>query len=216
MSNLKLGFALEGNSDYPVIPILARRVVREQFPDIEFVPDSTLRPRKRGHGFIKELPVFVRQLCDDGASIVVAVVDTDNARIGERRELMRESRQKCEMEAIPVCIAEGLAVHSLEAWLLADVRAVYAVFDGALAQVEFPNPEMEPEPKKALNQIVRTLTAGREVTFAILSAELANAIHLDTLRQRCRQFDEFARNLINCVRAQQRIQAGLPPVNEEV
>ncbi len=70
MATLKLGFALEGNSDYPVVPILARRMVIEQFPDIELAPDSTLRPRKHGHGFIKELPVLVRQLCDDGASIV--------------------------------------------------------------------------------------------------------------------------------------------------
>ena len=34
MSSLKLGFVLEGNSDYPVIPCLARRVVAESLPTV--------------------------------------------------------------------------------------------------------------------------------------------------------------------------------------
>ncbi|MFZ1471915.1 MAG: hypothetical protein WAV79_03215, partial [Anaerolineae bacterium] len=40
MSSLKLGFVLEGNSDYPVIPCLARRVVAESFPVIALASDS--------------------------------------------------------------------------------------------------------------------------------------------------------------------------------
>lgn len=204
MSSLKLGFALEGNSDYPVIPILARRVVAEHFPAIELAPDSTRHPRKHGHGFITELPIFAKQLYDDGAAVIVAVVDTDNTRLGERRGLLRDAQAKCQSNRIPVCIAEGLAVHSLEAWLLADEQAIAAVFDGDLAQVQFPNPEADLTPKATLNQIVRTLTDGREVTFANSASELAKVIRLEILRQRCPQFDEFARNLINCVRAWQR------------
>jgi hypothetical protein len=209
MPSLKLGFALEGNSDYPVIPILARRIVTEQFPAIELAPDATRRPRKRGHGFIKELPVFARQLYDDGAAIVVAVVDTDNTRLGERRGLLHEAQAKC---GIPICIAEGLAVRSLEAWLLADARAIDTVFDGDLARVQFPNPETDLTPKETLNQIVRSLTNGREVTFATFACELAEAIRLDVLRQRCPQFDEFVRNLIKCVKEWQRIEASPAPV----
>ena len=162
MSSLKLGFALEGNSDYPVIPILARRVVAEQFPAIELAPDSTRHPRKHGHGFITELPIFAKQLYDDGAAVIVAVVDTDNTRIGERRSLLRDAQAKCRSNRIPVCMAEGLAVHSLEAWLLADEQAIAAVFDGDLAQVQFPNPEADLTPKATLNQIVRALTDGRD------------------------------------------------------
>ena len=211
MSSLKLGYALEGNSDYPVIPILAVRVIGTEFPDLELSPDSTLRPRKRGHGFIKELPTFARQLCADGASVVVAVVDTDNTRINERRDLLRQAKQRCADLGIPVCIADGLAVRALEAWLLADERAIETVFDGDLAQIRFPNPEVEQMPKETLNKIVRTLTNGNEVTFATFANELAEAIRLNILRQRCSQFDEFARNLINCVREWQRIQEALSP-----
>ena len=205
MSPLKLGFALEGNSDYPVIQHFARRVVQEHFPDIVAEADSVLRPRKRGHGFISELPTFARQLQDEGADIMVAVVDTDNTQIGERRQLLREAKERCVNLGVPLCIADGLAVRQLEAWLLADESAIFQVFDGNRASVTFPNPEHEPDPKTTLNHIVRTLTEGREVTFVPFADELATAIRLALLRQRCPQFDEFARNLINCVREWQRL-----------
>jgi hypothetical protein len=81
MLTLKLGFALEGNSDYPVIPCLARRLISETFHDIVLAPDAELRPRKRGHGFIKELPTFARQLRDTSVDVVVAVVDTDQTQL---------------------------------------------------------------------------------------------------------------------------------------
>ena len=93
MSTLRLGFALEGNSDYPIIPLLSRRVVQDTFPGIAIAPDSILRPRKRGHGFVRELPIFSRQLREDDVDIVIAVVDTDNTRINERLKLLREAKR---------------------------------------------------------------------------------------------------------------------------
>jgi hypothetical protein len=205
MSSLKLGFVLEGNSDYPVIPCLARRVVAESFPAVALASDSVLRPSKRGHGFVGELPTFVRQLQGDGVHIVVAVVDTDSTQIGERLRLLRDAKQRCTELGMAVCIAEGLAVRALEAWLLADEAAIFRLFDGDRSSVTFSSPEHDPAPKSTLNRIVRLLTAGREVTFASYAAELAEAIRLPVLRQRCSHFDEFAHTLINCVREWQRL-----------
>jgi len=205
MSTLKLGFALEGNSDYPVIPCLARRVVVEYAPQVVWAEDSILRPRKRGHGFIRELPAFAQQLRDDGVDIVVAVVDTDSTQISERRRLLREAKEHCVELGVAVCIAEGLAVRSLEAWLLADEAAVFEVFDGDRSSMTFPSPEHDPMPKVTLNRIVRALTEGREVTFASFADELAQAVRLPVLCQKCSHFDEFAHNLINCVRERQRL-----------
>jgi hypothetical protein len=205
MATLKLGFALEGNSDYPIIPLLSRRVVQDTFPGVAIAPDSILRPRKRGHGFIRELPFLARQLREDGVDVVVAVVDTDDTRIGERLKLLREAQDRCEQLSIAVCIAEGLAVRSVEAWLLADPQAIFQVFDGDRASVSFPAPENDPAPKRTLNGIVRTLTAGREVTFVPFADVLAADIRLKVLRDRCAHFDGFARNLLNCVKEWQRI-----------
>ena len=205
MVTLKLGFALEGNSDYPVIPCLTRRLISEYDPQIILATNSVLRPRKRGHGFIQELPTFASQLRDDSVDILVAVVDTDNAQIGERRRLLQEAKRRCADLGLAVCIADGLAVHSLEAWLLADEAAAFAVFDGSRSGVMFPSPEQDPAPKATLNRIVRTLTGGQEVSFAPFAGELAQEIRLAILRQRCSYFDEFARNLLNCVKEWQRL-----------
>ena len=205
MATLKLGFALEGNSDYPIIPLLSRRVVQDTFPNITIAPDSILRPRKRGHGFIRELPIFARQLRADDVDVVIAIVDTDNTRVNERLKLLREAKDRCRQLEIAVCIAEGLAVRSVEAWLLADSQAIFKVFDGDRASVSFPAPENDPSPKRTLNDIVRTLTAGREVTFAPFADLLAVDIRLDVLRRSCGHFEKFTRDLINCVREWQRI-----------
>lgn len=200
MPPLKLGFALEGNSDYPVVPRLVRRTVRAHFPDVVLAADSVLRPRKRGHGFIKELPAFIRQLRDDGVDIAVAVVDTDNTLIGERGRLLQAAKARCTELGIATCIADGLAVRALEAWLLADEATVFSVFDGDRASILFPSPERDPLPKNTLNQIVRTLTDGREVSFVSFADKLADEIDLPTLRRKCPHFEDFADNLITCVR----------------
>ena len=102
-------------------------------------------------------------------------------QVNERLRLLREAKQRCAELGVAVCIAEGLAVRSLEAWLLADEAAVFAVFDGNRASVAFPSPEQDARPKNTLNRIVRTLTDGREVSFASFADELAEAIRLPVL-----------------------------------
>ncbi len=205
MPVLKLGFALEGNSDYPIIPRLARRLIADHDPAIVLASDSVLRPRKRGHGFIRELPNFAQQLRDDDVDIMVAIVDTDSTQVNERRRLLHEARQRCTTIGVAICLAEGLAVHALEAWLLADEAAVFAVFDGERSAVTFTSPEQDPMPKATLNGIVRALTQGQEVSFVPFAEELVRYMSLPVLRQRCSHFDEFARNLIICVKEWERV-----------
>ena len=204
MAVLKLGYALEGNSDYPVIPQLVRRVIIDAFPAIELASDAVLRPPKRGHGFIRDLPIFARQLHQNGVNVAVAVIDTDNVLISERRKLLSDAKSRCSELNLPLCIADGLAVRAVEAWLLADERAIFQIFDGDRTSVTFPPPEQEPTPKARLNQVVRTLTEGRELSFVSYAEELASTIRLSTLRQKCGHFDDLARNVTNCVREWQR------------
>ena len=207
MSKLKLGFALEGNSDYPVIPRLAHRIILEGFPHIEFEADSVLRPRKRGHGFVSELPVFARQLQDDGAHVMAAVVDTDDTQVNDRLHRLQQSKECCRGLDIFLCIAEGLAVRKMEAWLLADEGAIFQVYDGNRAGINFAAPEQDPDPKTTLNRLVRSLTEGRELSYASSAEDLANAISLDLLRQRCPHFHDFAQRLTGCVREWERLNA---------
>ncbi|MBL8172637.1 MAG: DUF4276 family protein [Acidobacteria bacterium] len=209
MRKLKLGFALEGNSDYPVIPRLAQRLIQEYADDIILSEPTALRPRKRGHGFISELSSLAKQMQAESVDILIAVVDTDNTLIGDRRKLLQEAKDRCRQTGITICIADGLAVRQLEAWLLADEKAIFTVFDGERAAIKLPNPEKEADAKGTLNKIVRTLTDGREVDYTSYATELADSIRLQLLRQRCSHFDDFAKRLLDCVKQWQQ---AVPPL----
>lgn len=65
---------------------------------------------------------------DDGVDIAVAVVDTDNTLIGERGRLLQAAKARCTELGIATCIADGLAVRALEAWLLADEATVFRAY----------------------------------------------------------------------------------------
>jgi hypothetical protein len=57
MATLKIAYALEGPSDYRIVPILIEQLIEESSgaTPIEVVR-SVRRTRRRGHGFVKELP----------------------------------------------------------------------------------------------------------------------------------------------------------------
>lgn len=204
MKPLKLGFALEGNSDYRVIPILVERLVAEMYPQIALAPHATRWPRERGHGFIKRLPVLARQMQGEGVHILVAVVDTDDRFASERRRSLQEVREECRGQ-VALCLATGLAVQSLEAWLL-DPEALFAVFDGRRVNLpSWPPPERVAVPKAVLNQAVRALTEGRELGFGSFASELAQEVRLDFLRRNCAAFRDFIDSLVVCIREWQRV-----------
>lgn len=203
-NQFKIGFALEGNGDYPVLPVLTRRLLQSEFAGLSLAPDSILRPRKRGHGFISELPTFATQLRVDGCDLLVAVVDSDNTRAAVRLKMLQEAKARCEARGIALCIAEGVAVHAVEAWLLADGEALHEVFGGDRALCEHQTPETIDEPKIHLNTLVRRLSEGVEVSFASYSEDIASKIRLNLLRRRCPHFDALAQNIINCARLLQK------------
>ena len=195
-----VGFALEGNGDYPILPVLTRRLIADEFPALALQCDTVIRPRKTGHGFISELPTFAATLRAAGCDALVAVVDSDAPKAVERLNRLREAKRKCEERGIPLCIAEGVAVRAIEAWLLSDDAALFAIFGGERAKWISPNPEQLPEPKVTLNTLVRQQSGGNEVSFASYAGDIAKQMDLALLRRRCPSFDRLATNILNCVR----------------
>lgn len=194
-----IGFALEGNGDYPILPVLTSRLLAAEFPDLQTQSDTVIRPRKTGHGFIKELPTFAATIRAAGCDMLVAVVDSDAPKAPERLQRLRDAKSLCERD-IPICVAEGLAIRSIESWLLADDAALFSTFGGDRNKWVFPNPESLEEPKITLNTLVRQQSEGSEVSFAFYAGDLAEKIDIELLRRRCSRFDRLARNIINCVR----------------
>lgn len=200
LDSYKIGFALEGNGDYPILPTLTRRLLAEQFPDLQIQEDTVIRPRTTGHGFITELPTFAFTLRAAGCDLLVAVVDSDAPKATDRLNRLREAKEKCAGRGIPICIAEGVAIRAIEAWLLSDDAALHAIFGGERSKWIFPNPESLQSPKVTLNTLVRQQSNGNEVSFASYAGDIAAKMDVALLRRRCPSFDQLARNILNCVR----------------
>lgn len=200
LNTYKIGFALEGNGDYPILPVLTRRLLEEHFPDLPLQQDTVIRPRKTGHGFISELPTFATTVQATGCDLLVAVVDSDAPKAADRLNRLREAKEKCAGRGIALCIAEGVAIRAVEAWLLSDDAALYAIFGGERARWITTNPETLEAPKITLNTLVRQQSGGNEVSFASYAGDIASQMDMALLRRRCPSFDQLARNIVNCVR----------------
>ncbi len=196
MPVLRLGYALEGGTDYNVVPILTEKLIREVAPEVQLTR-SERRARRRGYGFIKELPSLVKRLEDDRVDVLVAVVDTDDTRINERLSAMREAIDDCQLT--PISFATGLAVRSVEAWLLADEQAIGMALGGVAVNRQ-PDPERIDNPKVHLQRLISDLTGGVEFSVEAYADEIAGHTDLRVLRNRCRHFDLLATEIVNCVR----------------
>ncbi len=210
MRRIRIGYSLEGPFDYRVVPVLLARLVANTFEGT-----ATLEPlppppswMKRGHGLIAALPDDVLVLNELGAAIIVSVVDSDDTRITTRLTALRKARELAQPS--PLCFALGVAVRSIEAWLLADEQAIRAALleftYGDQAVPRQPAPETLPNPKVHLNHLIVELTNNIEPSADRFVEVIAEHIDLQILRDRCPQFDALATEMINCVRQVLRVQ----------
>jgi hypothetical protein len=183
-----------------IIPVLTERIIEKYDNSITLEKPSKRRPRQKGNGFIKHLPKLAKNLVDDDVDILVAVVDADVKYGSERRKLLSEVKEKCSGDNIALCIADGLAINALEAWLLADENALFKIYDGSLPPQKTKDPEKETNPKEVLSKIILKLTEGIESSYTSRANELANEIDLQILKDRCGSFGAFATNIINCLK----------------
>jgi hypothetical protein len=206
---IRVGYSLEGPFDYRVVPALLRRLVEETFGQtiiVEQLPPPPGRLR-RGHGLIASLPADARVLNELRAEIMVSVVDTDNTHVMTRLGALREARDRAQPS--PLCFALGVAVQSIETWLLADEQAIRA----ALAEYTYgdqpvprqPDPETLPNPKTHLNDLASDLTGGVEPGADRFVEAIVAHTDLQILRDRCPQFEALATEFMNCVRQVLRI-----------
>ncbi|MFQ5859136.1 MAG: DUF4276 family protein [Anaerolineae bacterium] len=209
MTAIRIGYSLEGPFDYRVVPILLRRLAEETLGEtvtVEQLPPPPGRLR-RGHGLIASLPADAEVLRELEAEIIVAIVDTDNTRVMECLTTLRDARDR--VQPSPLCFALGVAVRSIEAWLLADEQAIRAALIddtyGDQAVPRQPAPETLPDPKTHLNNLISDLTDGIEPGVDPFAEAIAEHIDLQALRDRCPRFDGLATEFVNCVRRVLRI-----------
>lgn len=207
MPELKLGYAFEGATDYRFLTVLVARLIQE-FADtnlmqpVTLAQPSILRPSKKGFGFLGELHFYVERLAEDEVNIAVVVVDSGTGRDKKRQRQydFAKAKAECLRVAPQICLADGIAVREMEAWLLADENVLKQVFNRHGRTKLIPRkPELILKPKELLNEIVRELTNGKQLTALPRLHLVAEELNLIILKQGCPAFDEFSLNLLRCL-----------------
>jgi hypothetical protein len=198
---------------------LLRKLIHEVAPDREVEFFSKRGPRlfpkkerigRSQHGFANRLIGVLGLKEGREADAIVMVVDRDGKRNKDRivelnkgREAVREAKKPC---------AVGVAIEMIEAWLLADEKALRTALEDPSIQRQ-PDPEdldsrdkeSEKYPKRKLARLMEQ-SLGREIArseFPDLYGKIAEAATIHFLQERCpdgfRPFAEQVRELASAV-----------------
>ena len=188
---MKLGLIIEGEWDEPVVSELVRRICEQSGCPVNISKERTRFGR--GFGSInRKLPAFVRQLQDAGSEAIVVVVDNDWM---PRNSRLYSLRQKINRTSVPVAI--GVAIQAVEAWLLADERALNLAL-GTTQIPKLPSPSKIKRPKEKLMQIVKKYTD--QSVSRSLYCEIAATADKKVLGERCRSFSNLHNGLKTCLK----------------
>jgi hypothetical protein len=197
MPDVQVAYALEGHRDFQVVPVIVGRVCETAAPSLRLV-SAPWRGRKRGFGFVSELPETIRRGHEGGADLLVCVVDANGTRQGQRLAEMREAAQK--VQPCPLRVVPGVAVRALEAWLLADEEAISQALAGHPHVPRQPDPRSLAEPKQTLEELIEDVTSGDEFYTDAIGVRIAEGMSLRRVRDRCPDLDDFATALSHALR----------------
>jgi hypothetical protein len=190
-------FDLEGP-----IPVLVRRLLEDKgiHTTLEFHPSllrkiprlnpgRKMRPADSISGFENKLRGLLGLPLGRGADAIIAVTDRDGEKHKDRilelnkgREHIQEAGKKC---------AVGVAIEMIEAWLLADEKALRSALENKNIQRQKDPEEIyasdessNKHPKGLLNHLIHK-SPKSDKSIPELFAEIARNIDLEVLIQRC-------------------------------
>jgi len=177
--------------DLPALPRLVSRLTHAP-AQTQYVP-RLFKPEKHTHRgpdlsrMAKKAIRTMRQATKEQCAAVVILVDRDEAGLARVREL-RTGRDSVPAEYNLPC-AVGEAVHTFDAWMIADAQAVEAA-GGSLGGIPLDQPEaLLPERAKQLAK----QALGHLGSMTDAFARVAQRVDLKGLAQRCpRGFAPFA------------------------
>ena len=203
---MRLLFFGEGSSDVGwdehagVIQILTRKVLATRLgvaPELNARSERLPHLRKRrGYAAKAEAAInSAHRLGFDGVSIVV---DRDGPANRDRLKLLRKGRDKAAAE-VPIPAAVGVAIETVEAWVLADEPAIGRVLGLPTSPATGPDPETldgSPEsdrhPKKRLAALLAQDTIGQKRNQERLEA-IASETDVGVVERRCEKgFGRYA------------------------
>jgi hypothetical protein len=189
----------EGNTDVTTVPkehrgaldVLLSRILGEGDKECKVVGDRLPR-LQRGSGYPRKVDLAIAKAHANGAEGVAIVLDRDGAT--SRLKLLDKGRTEARDKtnaphaALAWRTAIGVAVEMLEAWLIADTKALSKIVNATGAQ---QNPESIRDPKGQLNQLLED--AAWELAAAYEA--IAEAADTGEIEQRCPAFRAFAQEV---------------------
>lgn len=176
------------------LQVLVSRLLEGKELEFERQPVMHLGARRRHGGFKEKLKLAFAELAHKDCEGLVFVVDRD--REEKRGERLRKARDEVS-EGKPSAV--GVAIRTLEAWLLADETAFKKAFQADTPSTT-KDPESIKEPKKELQG---RLDAVGHSQYSEAYVALARHSRLEVLEQRCPEgFGRFAdevRELVGAV-----------------
>ena len=179
------------------VGVLVRRVLEQRFgrevQDWEIERDVLPRVHRASEsvsGYPRKVHLAIEEARIRGCSSVAVVVDRDRTEGGARLSELRDGRDLAEKYENPLAYktALGVAVETVEAWLLADEQALNEALALDPKAPAIPDPEglgggpkTESHPKNVLRKLIRR--AG--VTSAAPYDDVAERVRLDVLERRC-------------------------------
>jgi hypothetical protein len=195
------------------LPILVRKLLREVAPEIVLdlraqpsskrprrFPESVRKMGRSRYGYANRLRGLLGLNEGRAADAIVMVVDRDGQRHQDRIDDLNKGRRELKQESKPCAV--GVAIEMIEAWLLADEKALRTALEDPGIQRQ-PDPESltardEASDAHAKGRLQRLMeqALGRTIPksdFPIHYAAIAEAAAIEVLRQRCSEgFQPFA------------------------
>lgn len=173
MCHKVVGVIVEGESDEKVL----KEIFSKYGLNAEF---------RQARGFnARKFNSLGRRLKESGCGKVIILRDTECKKKEDRREELREKINELE-RGIEVCFAQC----ALEAWLLADEKAIEVV-EGKEVK-EIPEPESLKDPKEVMKDIFRKARGFKLGYNAPRHApKIAHEMDVGKLEQKCDSFREM-------------------------
>ena len=186
---------LGDNQNAGALEVLVRRIVGsgvELRVETDRVSSRAVRTHAgKGKGFFKRAVRWTLEASRRGYDALVLLIDED--RMNDRvRQL--DDAQLCELVKLPRAI--GLAIHTFDAWMLADETALASVLRCPVERQ--PDPESVRNAKERCRSLLEA--SGSPYSQSRLYADAAGKVDLRKLKERCpRGFKPFAARVSNLV-----------------
>lgn len=180
-----IGVIAEDVSDVEIVRILARRLYTRPLGFRHNVGDGCGRIQSKCLAWAIDLK-------RRGCSHLIVIRDADKHNANELEQVLR-----AELRAAPITSkVVVIPTIEIEAWLLADERAIKSVFNLKKTPPLIGNPETIDDPKKRLDAIVRSKSGGARIYLnTIHNKSLAEHARMTSLR-RCASFAPFENFLL--------------------